>query len=251
MTIQTRFRGSNPAQWKRRTVKLKLWFYPVSTKTEEEHLKFHQNNEWSPQWEVRKGDGATTVQLWGLLILKPFDIYHEADSSYPWAARHQFAAQVTSRSLFTSVPQGWRHLLPARGPCRTSAHGVITDSHLEEAWLLSQLLSRADIPYFLEGIGVCYHLVAGCDSSELHAPHGSLLIQAAVGLSFPQVGPWAKLFVSLARISMLSLPAELPKYHFISNERSALAMQRIHKDQASGSGKNPERGGGKSQALSS
>lgn len=169
-----------------------------------------------------------------------------------------WSRQQLSPSSFVCSPGNVQELLPLRAlgikapsPSKRPLQdlGVITDSHLQQGWLTGQLLSGADIPYFLEGIGVCYHLVAGCDSAKLYMDH--LLSQAAVGLTLLHVGLWAKLFVSLAGISMLSLPAELPKYHFISNERSALAMQRIHKDQASGSGKTPKRGGGKSLALSS
>lgn len=138
-----------------------------------------------------------------------------------------------------------------RGHCRTSAHGVITDPTRRRVGSLVSCFQEQLFHIFWKGwecVVTWWHPVIE-QYSMLHMDH--LPIQAAVGLSLLHVGLWAKLFVSLARISMLSLPAELPKYCFISNERSALAMQRIHKGQDSGLGKTPKRGGGKGLVLSS
>lgn len=95
-------------------------------------------------------------------------------------------------------------------------------------------------------------VVTYCDTIVLHSPYGSptRLHCNVSAISFLHMWLWAKLFVSLAQISMLSLLAELPKYHFISNERSALAMQRIHKDYDPSLVKTLKRGRRKSLALS-
>lgn len=58
----------------------------------------------------------------GAADTKPFHIHHEAGSSYPWAARAQFAAQEMSRACSPPCPGA----AGQRGHCRTSAHGLIT-----------------------------------------------------------------------------------------------------------------------------
>lgn len=65
-------------------------------------------------------------------------------------------------------------------------------SYPEEGWLISQLLSGAVIPYFLEGMGVCCHLVAPCDWAVLHAPHGSPPHPGCSGSQFTSRGALGK-----------------------------------------------------------
>jgi len=133
-------------------MKLKCWCDPVSTKAGEELLKFCQNNEWSTQQGVSKGDGTYSYSAMAALgtadsdassHLSPRDICNARDKSLHAAAipeqlsGSKFADQITRSSLFTPVHWGWRHHLAARGHRRQYVHGVITHSYLWEAWLVS------------------------------------------------------------------------------------------------------------------
>lgn len=83
---------------------------------------------------------------------------------------------------------------------------------------------------FFEGTGVHYQIDCSgdilCDTVVLHTPYGlpAQLCCNVSAISLLHMWLWAKLIVSLAQIYMLTLLAKLSKYHFISNERSALAM---------------------------
>lgn len=105
----------------------------------------------------------------GAADTKPFHIHHEAGSSYPWAARAQFAAQEMSRACSPPCPGAKGSFSPSERALQDFcpwAHHPFTPAGGLAHW------SAADIPHFLEGIGACYHLVTGWDPAELHAEHG-------------------------------------------------------------------------------